>query len=155
MVAGAVLILALLSAFYIRRRRHRQRESRTDPIAPFPRAARPDLWQKGTEAGALDVITALEPPRPYAGKRPGPASVPPSTDPETIAGAVASSSNLSTVNQPPPTQGPRQGSVPAPEERQAVVSAVSVDRIIEILAERLHTTAQPTVRDEAPPRYEA
>ncbi|GJE98270.1 hypothetical protein PsYK624_144960 [Phanerochaete sordida] len=147
-IAGvAVIAIALALFVYYRRRRPRGRdEDDEDSVSPFPKAPRPELWHKGMEAGMANMVTTLDTPQPHQGKRSRPAAVPASEP--TEAGPSRSTPSVSG-------QAATSSSAPSEPRQATLPGTVSVDHIIEIIAERLNPIVRSAAHDEAPPQYQA
>lgn len=161
MVVLVVIFLAAL--WWWKRRRLAQRE---DPVKPFPKNDRPEIWVKGQEAGVPNnnpVVRVYEPIRAPAvsGKRPvNASSAPAPSAPSTESEAVASDSGPSTSrtrllpshSQQPSISGPSQstGTVSPPGS----VQAVDVNQLVELIAQRIDPRTN-VPQGDAPPQYPA
>ncbi|GJE87684.1 hypothetical protein PsYK624_037670 [Phanerochaete sordida] len=160
-IAGmVVLILALLAVLWWRRRRVVQWDIE-EPVAPFPKNDRAEIWVKGQEVGLphQPVVRVYEPivAPAVSGKRSVPAP-PPSepSAPSTVSESIPEGSRPSLGQPRPLPSHSQQPSISGSQSTapQGSVQAVDVNQLVELIAQRIdpRTTAP---QGEAPPRYPA
>ncbi|KAI0685342.1 hypothetical protein BC835DRAFT_1310039 [Cytidiella melzeri] len=154
-IVACVIVIAIAAFFWLRTRRRYVRPTvdllaPATSIAPFPRNERPDIWAKGMEAGEMS-IQAIPPVAPHQGKRQLPASrsesqpslaIPVSSVPHVASPTPA----IVAVSSPPPSS----------TGRTASTQPVSVDHLIELIAQRIDPGGRAaTLQDPnvPPPQY--
>lgn len=158
-IAVVVLLALALFAVLWRRRRRPQGSQSKDPVMPFPRNDRPEIWVKGQEGGTpyIPAVRVYEPIHAPAvsGKRSAPATTIPTTAP-TVAPPETPPvvSRSSAAPPPPPPSHSQQPSIPGSTPRAGSVPAVDVNQLVELIAQRIDPrTSVP--HGDAPPQYPA
>lgn len=169
-IVGAVGLLALaIASFSWWRKRRPAKTNRPfepqEPVAPFPRIGRPNLWYKGVgnstpEMSAATTLETIAPSLPYrdepAGNPGGPPTRPvaPPVAPEPpMSPAFASAGPVNLQTRPS-----RYPYIVDPPSSATPQQTVDINQIIELIAQRIDSaprrpTEMPEGSESPPPQY--
>ncbi|KAH9839400.1 uncharacterized protein C8Q71DRAFT_856015 [Rhodofomes roseus] len=157
-VGGLLLIIGLVSCLW----RRRPSPYDSEDISPFTNVDAPSESQShitGTSSSILPLANGTHRPQGFMGKRASLANTPVISQNAQAQPVAASSSagggSQAAVPSSTPRSGPRTPTSSRFASTPPVAQPVTVDRIIELIAERIdrRTSPTPDADGDAPPRY--